>query len=257
MLYGLYLSAAGLQAQEARQSIISNNIANAETMGFKRDLAVMQARANATHEDPEMMQYQLPVLKNQGGGVSISGSGIDMTQGPLKARGNATDVAVRGSGFFEVQGDKPGEKLLTRDGSFLLNSAGALVTTNGGRPVLSSDGSPITLTPGLPVEISQTGVVSQTNSGNEGVRLGLTDVPDSRRLIKMGDNLLAADQPEAMTAIPSTTQVEQGHLEQSGVNPIVEMVNMMEGQRAFDANAKMITYQDTTLSELNTIGRVA
>jgi flagellar basal body rod protein FlgG len=255
MLYGLYLSAAGLQAQEARQAVISNNLANADTMGFKRDLAVMQARQNATREDPQMMQYQLPVLKNQGGGVNVAGGGIDMAQGPLKQTGNKTDVALMGKGFFEVQGDKPGEKLLTRDGRFLVNSDGTLVTANGGRPVLSDQGQPITLTPGLPVTISQTGMVTQGNNG--GTQLGLADVPDSRHLIKLGDNLLTVDKPEALTAISPNTQVEQGHLEQSGVDPIVEMVNMMEGQRAFDANAKMITYQDTTLSELNTVGRVA
>ena len=81
MLYGLYLSAAGMQAQETRQSVISNNIANAETTGFKRDLAVMQARANAVHEDSSMMKYSIPVLKDQGGGVNIAGLGMDLTQG--------------------------------------------------------------------------------------------------------------------------------------------------------------------------------
>jgi flagellar basal body rod protein FlgG len=255
MLYGLYLSAAGMQAQESRQAIISNNLANAETTGFKRDLAVMQARATATQEDPAMRQYELPELKNQGGGVTIAGSGIDLTQGPLKESDNATDVALSGSGFFQVQGDKAGEKLLTRDGSFIVNSQGGLVTANGGRAVLSADGTPLVLNTNLPVVISQTGMISQ--GGNAGVQMGLVDVPDSRRLMKMGDNLLTVDKPDAMTAVPAKTQVAQWHLEESGVNPIVEMVNMMEGQRAFEANAKMITYQDTTLSELNTVGRVA
>ena len=80
---------------------------------------------------------------------------------------------------------------------------------------------------------------------------------DSRRLIKIGNNLLTVDKADALTPVSPNTEVRQGHLEQSGVNPIVELTSMMEGQRAFEANAKMITYQDTTLSELNTVGKVA
>jgi flagellar basal body rod protein FlgG len=256
MLSGLYVSAAGLQAQEARQSVIANNLANANTHGFKRDLTVMQARRNAIQEHPELAPYQLPVLANQSGGVTGSGGGIDMTQGPLTSTKNPTDVALMGSGFFEVQGDKPGEKLLTRDGSFLLNQDGTLVTANGGRPVLSSQGQPIVLNPNLPVQISTTGMITQ-GDGSAGVQLGLTDVSDPRQLVKLGSNLLTVTNPQALTAISPNTQVKQGHVEESGVNPAVELVNMMQGQRAFDANAKMITYQDTTLSELNTIGKVA
>lgn len=254
MLYGLYLSAAGMQAQENRQSVISNNLANALTHGFKRDLAVMQARQNATHEDPTMRQYQIPVLKNQGGGVTIAGGGIDLSQAALVRTQNPTDLALNGKGFFQVQGDHAGEKLLTRDGTFLLNSNGTLVTADGGRPVLSDAGQPIQLNRNQPITVGPTGTITQAGGS---VKLGLADVSDSRRLIKLGGNLLTTDKPDAATAISPETQVEQGQLEQSGVDPIVEMVTMMEGQRAFEANAKMITYQDTTLSELNTIGKVA
>ncbi len=215
----------------------------------------MQARANAVHEDPTMMKYAIPVLQNQGGGVNIAGAGIDLTQSALTRTGNATDLALEGKGFFEVQGEQAGEKFLTRDGTFLLNNNGGLVTATGGRPVLGVDGQPITLNPNLPVTIGMTGVISQ-GDGTVG-QLGLTDISDSRRLLKVGNNLLTVDKPDALVPVSSGTQVRQGHLEQSGVDPIVEMVSMMEGQRAFEANAKMITYQDTTLSELNTIGKVA
>jgi len=85
----------------------------------------------------------------------------------------------------------------------------------------------------------------------------LTDVSAPQDLVKLGNNLMRVQNPKSLTDMPATTEVRQYHLEQSGVDPVVEMVNMMEGQRAFEANAKMISYQDTTLSELNTIGKVA
>ena len=85
----------------------------------------------------------------------------------------------------------------------------------------------------------------------------MTDVKDQKDLVKLGENLLTVSKPNALTDLPSGTQVRQFHVEQSGVDPVVEMVNMMTGQRVFDANAKMISMQDTTLQELNTIGKVA
>ena len=257
MLSGLYLSAAGLQAQEVRQAVIANNLANAQTTGFKRDLALMQARLQAPEEDVQMTKYLVPSVRNQGGGVNAVGVGVDLTQAPLMETDNQTDVALDGHGFFTVKGEKDGEKSLTRDGRFLINTDGTLVTATGGRPVLSADGQPIVLNPELPVTISGDGTISQGDGGSTGVKLGLTDVKDQKDLVKQGGNLMTVAKPESLTDLPAETQVRQFHVEQSGVDPVVEMVNMMEGQRVFDANAKMISYQDTTLQELNTIGKVA
>jgi flagellar basal body rod protein FlgG len=258
MIYGLYLSAAGLQAQQARQNVLSNNLANAQTAGFKRDLATMRARANAVDEDPRMAQYRLPILQDQGGGVLVTNGGIDLTPASLEKTANATDVALDGRGFFTVGGDRPGEKLLTRDGRFLLNNDGVLVTASGGRPVLSSEGEPIKLNPALPITISEKGLVSQGENGpGAGTRLGVVDVPDARRLRKLGSNVLTVDKPSAIRELPAETSVRQYSLENSGVEPVTEMVQMMEGQRAFEANARLITYQDQTLQQLNAIGRVA
>jgi flagellar basal-body rod protein FlgF len=255
MLSGLYISAAGLQAQEVRQEVIANNLANAQTTGFKRDLVAMQARLQAPEEDVRMMKYLVPNLRNQNGGVNAVGVGVDLRQAPVIETKNQTDVALQGAGFFTVKGDKEGEKNLTRDGQFLINPDGALVTATGGRPVLSADGQPIVLNPQLPVTISRDGTISQGADG--GVKLGMVNVKDQKDLVKLGGNLMTVSTPESLTDVPAETQVMQFHVEQSGVDPVVELVNMMEGQRAFEANAKMISYQDTTLSELNTIGKVA
>ncbi len=105
--------------------------------------------------------------------------------------------------------------------------------------------------------IAGDGTISQRDQGLGGVKLGMADVKDQKDLMKLGGNLLSVSKPESLTEVPAGTQVRQFHVEQSGVDPVVEMVNMLEGQRAFEANAKMISYQDTTLQELNTIGKVA
>jgi flagellar basal body rod protein FlgG len=107
----------------------------------------------------------------------------------------------------------------------------------------------------LPVVVDGTGRVSQGEDA--GVQLKLQDVADPRRIVKLGGNLMTVSDPKMLKDISPSTVVRSGHLEQSGVDPVVEMVQMMEGQRIFDANAKMISYQDQTLQQLNTIGRVA
>jgi len=255
MLYGLYLSAAGMQAQEYRQNVTANNLANAQTTGFKRDLAMVQSRLEATHEDPGMLQYRVPVLSQQGGGVLAMPTMMDMSQGMLLATHSPTDVALKGSGFFTLQGDKTGEPFLTRDGHFAIDSEGTLVASATSRAVLGADGNPIKLAnPSLPISIDDRGQLQQ--AGATVATLGLTDVKDPDALKKIGGNLFSVD-AEAMTPADPATQVKQQFLESSGVDPVVEMTNMMQNQRAYEANAKMITYQDTTLQLINTVGRIA
>jgi flagellar basal body rod protein FlgG len=257
MNYGLYLSAAGLKAQDARQAVIANNIANAKTTGFKRDLVLMQSRANAVVEDPTMARYRVPVVDNQGGGVNAIGGGIDLTQGELKSTGKATDLALSGQGFFTVRGAND-SKLLTRDGSFNINQDNNLVTANGGNLVLDQAGQPIVLDPTMKITVSSQGEIMQSDSlAGGGVKLGIVDVPDTRQIIKLGGNLMSVRNPDSLTPASPQTTVVQGHLEDSDVDPTVEMVNMITGMRAFEANAKMISYADTAMSEINTVGRVA
>jgi flagellar basal-body rod protein FlgF len=254
-LYGLYLSAAGLQAQERKQEVITNNLANANVNGFKRDLAVVRARANATYEDPTMRQYRVPVLENQGGGVLLQGGGVDLSQAPLQKSSNPKDLALDGRGFFVLKGDADNKPILTRDGSFVINKDGFLVQGSSNRPVISTNGEPIALNSALPFTVDEAGKVSQGEAAS--VQLKLVDVTDPRHLVKLGENVMTVDDEKAIKPASPTTMVRQGSLELSGVNPMIEMVNMMAGQRVFDANAKLISLQDTTLQQLNTIGRLA
>jgi flagellar basal body rod protein FlgG len=253
MNYGLYLSAAGAQAQMARQDVVTNNLANTQTTGFKRDLVIMQARLNAAYEDPKMAAYRMPVVKDQGGGVFPISGGMDLSQGTLKNSGNPLDVALNGRGFFTVQGDN-GTTLLTRDGHFDMDQEGNVLSA--GRPVLDKDGNPIKLNLDGQVTIGKDGSIYQ--GGTEtGVALGIVNVADSRQLIKLGGNKMRVAEGVNVTQAPADTQVMQYKLEDSGVNEMTEIVNMIEGQRAFEANTKMISYQDQTMSLLNSVGRIA
>ena len=258
MNYGLYVSAGGMRAQEARQAVVTNNLANSKTVGFKRDLAMIQARANAAYEDPRMRGYRMPPFSDQGGGVTLQSGGIDLTQGMLETSRSATDVALQGRGFFTVGGkgsETHGGKLLTRDGRFLKAADGSLVTADGGRPVLDDAGQPIVLNPNLGVTIDENGVIRQGEGA--GVKLGVVDVKDPRKIVKLGQNLLTTSEAADVVEAKSDTQVLQYHTEASSVDPTAEIVNIMEGMRAFEANARMISYTDQTMSQLNTVGRVA
>jgi flagellar basal body rod protein FlgG len=255
MMYGLYLSAAGLQAEEYRQAVTANNLANANTNGFKRDLAVIQTRLNATKEDPMMAKYRMPVLSDQGGGVFASPTMIDLKQAALTPSANQSDFALQGPGFFTVAGDKPNEKLLTRDGQFLINNNGNLIMATTGRKVLDSTGSEISVNPTIPIQVLANGDIKQ--AGATVATLGVVDVSNPKSLTKIGENLLTVDDPKTLVAKDDATAVKQNAVESSGVDPMTEMVNMLEGQRVFEANAKMLTWQDGMLQQLNSMGRVA
>jgi flagellar basal-body rod protein FlgF len=253
MLYGLYLSTAGMQAEDYRQSVFTNNLANSRTPGFKRDLAAIMARQDAAYEDPQMAGFRVPVLSQQGGGVFAAPTRMDLSQGVLEPSSNKLDVALKGPGFFMVKGDG-NQTMLTRDGRFLLNKDNQL-STQDGQQVLDDSGSPITLNPNASITILADGQITQ--DGTKVAELGLRNVADPLALQKIGSNLLAVRGGGTLEPVNADTAVKQGYTEASGVDPIVEMVNMMEGQRAFEANARMITFQDQTLQQINAMGRLA
>jgi len=253
MTNGLYISAMGLQVQQYRQSVIANNLANSHTAGFKRAIANVQARANAALEDPRMAQYaQDPVYGQVNGGVWAQPTAFDWSQGTLKTSPGNTDLALDGEGFFTLQ-NAQGEKLLTRDGQFKIGLNGELHTGHDLK-VLDTGGSPITLNPALPVAVKGNGEITQ--AGQTVAKLGVVNVKETQSLEPVGQNTLRVR--DGFLAAPAAdTIVRQGYVEQSGVDPMTEIINMLEGQRAFDANAKMINMQDQMMSQLNTVGRVA
>src|SRR3954470_16064638 len=121
MLYGLYLSATGVMTNAYRQDVISNNIANAETVGFKRDLALFQERRTERAERGLSPGRSNPMLEALGGGVFASPTVIDKSQGELEPSDNNLDVAIVGQGYFTVSNGDRGEVALTRNGRFIVN----------------------------------------------------------------------------------------------------------------------------------------
>src|SRR5688572_37677 len=159
MLYGLYLSATGVITSSHKQDVVANNLANSESVGFKRDIATFQERLTeaAARGRPGMSNRMLEAL---GGGIFASPTIVDARQGELEATGNPMDVAIEGNGFFAVV-DK-GQSRLTRNGQFAVDRQGRLILSNGeGQPVLDPKGKPIRLMPGLPTSISNDGTITQ------------------------------------------------------------------------------------------------
>ncbi|MBN2295920.1 MAG: flagellar basal-body rod protein FlgF [Pirellulales bacterium] len=247
MPYGLYMSAEGALAQDQRLSIIANNLANVETTGFKKDLAVFQARYAQDIQDGQV-SADTTSIENQGGGINILQTTSDFSQGPLETTGIPTDMAIRGEGFFVVE--KEGEHFLTRAGNFRLTEQGQLVTQQG-YPVLNDSMSPVIISPTAgPWDVSETGTVRQAGTFQN---LALVMPKSYGDLVKHGENLF---RPLADTqALPlGKRSVASEYLEGSSVNPTTEMVEMITASRLFEANTKMVQTQDQMLGNL--IGRL-
>jgi flagellar basal body rod protein FlgG len=255
MVYGLYLSATGVMTNSYRQDVIANNLANAETVGFKRDLTTFRERATAATEQPGKLSWTNPSMEGIGGGTFAQPTALDMTPGPIEQTGNTTDAAIDGSGYFTV--DDNGKTKLTRNGQFMINSSGNLITANGTNlNVLDSQGNPIKLDGSLSAQtvIGQDGTISQ--DGKPIAKLGVVDVPDSTKLKNEGGTLLSYPNPDQFSA--STATIRGESVENANVDPSTELSALMETQRQLEANANMIHYQDSTLDKLvNTVGKVS
>ena len=243
MPYGLYISAEGAHAQSKRLEVLANNLANADTVGFKRDLAVFQSRL------AEAAQRGLDAPgsgseNDLGGGVLLSGTLTDFSTGPLKQTGVETDMAIDGDAFFVVQ--KGDTNYLTRADNFMLDPNGQLVTQSGD-PVLSDSLGPIVIPPEEgPWAFTPEGGIAQ--AGNVTL-LALVRPQSPGDLVKVGENLfapLAAPEPLDITE----RRVHDGYLEQSGVRPTLEMMELIETSRAYEANVNMIRNQDQTMGTL-------
>lgn len=252
MSYGLYLSAAGIMANSHRQDVIANNLANAETAGFRRHVPVFQERLSAVlashHASPTD-----PFL-NMTGGLLVQPTRLDLSPGDFEQTGNPLDLSINGDGFFTVSRD--GETHLTRDGRFTVDRRGFLVmSTLPGHRVLDSAGKPISIGAAAASEIEVDASGGIRVRGVEVARIGLRDAPDARGLFKVGENLLgyAGDAPLRL----SQSSIIPRSIERSNVDPITELTQLMEAQRALEANANMIRYQDQTFGRLvNEVGKI-
>jgi flagellar basal body rod protein FlgG len=240
MIYGMYLSTGGAILQSRRVETIANNLANAATTGFKRDLFLVRARASHDVENGLARPGAGP--ENVGGGVLPFAVETDFSPGGLEQTGNPLDVALAGDGFFRVSDGE--QEYLTRDGNFALDALGNLRLQGTGDRVLDEGGAPIVLSTSLPVEIAADGSVLQ--GGVPQQRLGVVEPSDYHDLKKVGANRYQSTGP--VVAAPG--QVQQGFLELSGTNPTNELMQLIEASRAYEANINLIRYHDEALGRL-------
>jgi flagellar basal-body rod protein FlgF len=254
--YGLQIAASGVLVNMHRTDVLSNNLANLDTIGFKPDWTGSISRDPVRLEDgvPGLPSNRL--LERLGAGVLAGQTRTSFAQGPITQTGRDLDLAIRGDGFFVVGGeDGPASLRLTRDGRFTRDSAGRLVSITSGLPALDERGRPVVVGDSGIVSIGPDGTISR--DGSPVGRLWIGEVSDPRRLTKAGANLFAspAQRPEPMRR--GQASVLQGHLEGSGVDEIKTMLDLTSAAQAISANLGMVQYQDRLIDRaVNTLGRV-
>jgi flagellar basal-body rod protein FlgG len=251
MMRSLGIAATGMQAMQTQVEVISNNIANVNTTGFKRGLAsfqdlLYQSTSQAGSSSSET-GTQLPTGTQIGLGVRSSGTTRVLTQGSLTETDNQLDVAIDGRGYFGVQLPN-GTVAYTRDGSFRMSSTGQIVTTDGYAVEPS-----ITVAPtATNVTIDQSGdvVVTAANGTQSTVgRLHLYMFPNEAGLSALGSNNYveteASGNPiQGMPGDPGFGATRQGYIESSNVNVVQEITNLITAQRAYEMNSKVIDAAD-------------
>ena len=260
MIYGLYLSATGVVTSSHRQDVIANNLANAETPGFKRDVALFQQRLTEAQgrrrgTGSGFDDRSVALLEDLGGGILAAPTLVDTRQGDMERTGSPLDVAILGDGYFAVTDQ--GETRLTRNGRFMLDKEGYLVLSDAaGHKVLDPEGKPVRFPAGGEGGVEIRGDGQITRSGQPIGKVGVFDVPDRSRLTKQGGTLLGYPDRQAIKAIESPDLHAQ-FIEGANVDPTTELAELMETQRQLEANANMIRYQDQTLQKLvNEVGKI-
>lgn len=243
MPYGLYISADGAEAQSRRIEILAHNMANAGTPGFKRELAVLRAEHAEAIQQGDATAGSGGV-DDIGGGVTLEETVTDFSPGPLRKTDIPTDMAIRDEDVFFVV-EKDGERFLTRAGNFQLSSEGDLITQQG-YSVLSEDGQSIRVDRSVPWRAQENGTITQSGTS---VGLMLAKAASLGDLSRAGENLFSPLAP--VTVIPPNERsVATGYLEQSAVNQVTEMMELIEASRAFEANVSMIQHQDDAIASL-------
>ncbi len=248
----LFTASTGMAAQELSVQVISNNIANMQTTGFKRQRAAFQ---DLIYEHVQRVGAQastqgtiLPVGVDIGGGVQTVGTPRSMTQGTLLQTGNTLDVAINGDGFFKIQ-MPDGTFQYTRDGTFQMDATGRIVNAQGNpvQPTITipNNSSQITINTQGQVSVVPPG----TNTPSTVGQIGLTRFINQAGLQPVGNNNFidtpASGAPQdGLATIDGFGSMTQGSLEQSNVDVVTEISNLIGAQRAYEMNAKVITAAD-------------
>ncbi|GAA4044916.1 flagellar basal-body rod protein FlgG [Parerythrobacter jejuensis] len=254
----LHVARTGLEAQDTRMRVIANNLANIGTTGFKRDranfetLAYQDARVAGARSTNETAYA---VGLNLGNGVGVQGTSRIETQGTLSTTGNAFDLALDGPGLFQIE-LPGGQQGYTRAGNFTLSADGQLVTAQGYvvQPAIQvpQGAQSITVAPDGTVSATLPGDAAPAELG----QLTIASFPNPAGLQAIGDNYLVETAASGAAEIGpggdnGRGSIRQGMLEASNVNVVEELVEMIEAQRAYEINSKMISSVDEMLRNAN------
>jgi flagellar basal-body rod protein FlgG len=260
MLRSLHIARTGLDSQQTQLDVISNNLANVSTTGYKKGRAIFEDLLYQIIRQPgaqSSQQTQLPSGFQLGVGARVVATERIHTQGSLQSTGNALDVAINGRGFFQV--DMPdGTIAYTRDGSFQLDNQGQLVTASGypltGGITVPDNATVVSIAKDGTVSVTQPGSPNPTTVG----QLELAFFVNPVGLQSQGENLFieTASSGAPQTGTPGTNGLgvlNQSFIETSNVNVAEELVNMIVAQRAYELNSRAITTSDQMLQRLTQI----
>lgn len=245
MVNGLYTATRGMTNILSKQDVNAQNLANANTTGFKLTRLVNRTEVTVGRNE----KGQLHQDEHQ----TIDGRYTSFSQGPLVKTGNDLDFALTNPGFYMIESED-GVRY-TRSGSFSLNSFGELVTLRGNR-VLDENGSPIQLRGEGSVQLMEDGGIFK--DGKASARIGVVEFKQDNKLLSGADGLYSNPDPDGNPMKPAEqVAVRQGFVEGSNVDPLQVMVNMIAEYRNYEADQRAVQAIDTTLGKaVNEVGRV-
>jgi len=237
MNVSLYQAAAAMNAHARWQDMIAQNLASASVPGYrKHDISFQAVQAGTIPGSTPNPVY-----------VPAGMDSINFSQGALRPTNGPTDFALQGPGFFEVQLPN-GSHAFTRDGEFQFDAQGQLVTKQGYLVISAAGPLQMDHNNASPMSVSATGEVSQ--AGVAKGRLRMVEFNDPSKLTAIGEGLFLADQPGALAADSTSTQVRQGYLEVANTTPTGEMANLITSLRMFESNQKVMQVQDDRLGRV-------
>ncbi len=260
MFKGLYTAYTGMVNEQKRMDVLTHNLANSNTNGFKKEGVTSKAFDDVLAykiKDMSEAQGTARAIGTNNLGVLIGEGYTDYSQGPMKGTENPFDLALSGEGFFTIQYEnKEGDTSTkyTRDGSFTMNPLGYLVTHDGDY-VLNDNRGRIRLDPLLDFRVDTLGNIMQGEENSPVATLGIRDFEDYNYLEKFGENYF---QPvEGSRFQDATAKVNQAFLESSNISVVSEMVNMISVSRAYETNQKVIQTYDSSLEiAVNQLGKL-
>lgn len=256
MIRGWYTGASGMNAQQNRLDAISNNLANVDTAGYKKEIVVSKSfpellirRTNfdGVITTPDGSSDLAPIIGTLGLGVETNENYIDFTQGSFKITNTKTDIAFGGEGFYVI--DTPYGERYTRNGNFFIGKEGILETKDG-YPVMGENG--VIRLENDRFTVNEDGIIL-SEEGMEIDRFKVVRFDNERYLKKMGESFYATNEiagPAHIAEGEERPKFMQGYTETSNVNVVNEMVQMIEVNRAYEANQKTITSEDSMMGTL-------